>query len=50
MSNRRRVRTASVVGGGAAITIMMGIVTALVHLAGWAGDRYRARRAANRQE
>ncbi|WP_343501952.1 MULTISPECIES: hypothetical protein [Roseobacteraceae] len=50
MNNRLRVRTASAVGGGASIIVMMGIVTALIQLASWAGDRHRARRRANHQE
>ncbi|UWQ55000.1 hypothetical protein [Leisingera caerulea] len=50
MNNRTRVCTASVVGGGIAITIMIGIISALIHLAGWIGDRYRARRRAAQEK
>lgn len=45
MNDRRRVRTASAIGGGAAVMLMMGIITALIHFATWAGRKYRARRA-----
>lgn len=44
MNDLRRVRTASAVGGGAAIMIMMGGIAALIQLAAWAGRNYRARR------
>ncbi len=48
MNDRRRVRTASAVGGGAAVVLMMGIITAMIHFAAWAGRSYRARRANRR--
>lgn len=49
MNDRQRVRNASITGGGAAI-IMMLVINAIIQIAAYAGDRYRARRAANRQE
>ncbi|MBN7783675.1 hypothetical protein JYP51_02010 [Ponticoccus gilvus] len=46
MNDRCRVRTASAVGAGAAVMLMMSIIAAMVHVAAWAGQSYRARRAA----